>query len=222
MRGPSVAGATVLRMGLRVGLPVVLLAGLLTAGCAGPDGAGDSAGPETAPVSVELDTPALRAVRREAGLAPCRNGPGQPVEGGLPSLELPCFGSPGSVDLATLRGPMVVSVWASWCAPCRRELPILQEFAEASGGRVGVLGIDYADRQTSNAGQLLVSSGVTYPQVADPGGQISGAAPLPRIAGLPFLALVDAEGRVVHQEFRELDDRSDLERLVAEHLGVQP
>lgn len=200
---------------------------LLAAGCAG-GGSGESGGSGQAadPASasrVELDTPALKQVRRQAGLAPCRSGPGRPgraVEGGLPAVRLPCFGADGSVDLATLRGPMVVSLWASWCPPCRRELPILQEFAERRRGTVSVLGIDYTDQQTSNAGDLLLETGVTYPQLADPGGELSGADPLPRIAGLPFLALVDARGRVVHQEFRELDGVGDLDRLVDTHLGA--
>ncbi len=213
--GPAGTGAVV---------PIAILA-MLAAGCADgqPSGPAQTQAVNAPSTQVELDTPELRAVRREAGLEPCRNGPGQvgeAVERGLPSLELPCFGAPGSVDLATLRGPMVVNVWASWCAPCRSELPILQEFAERHAGRVAVLGVDYADRQTTNAGDLLLETGVTYPQVADPGGALSGADPLPRIAGLPFLALVDADGRIVHQEFRELGDRADLERLVEEHLGV--
>lgn len=221
--GRGVAGAALM----------TLLAALLTAGCGGDSGLGSDAGSGTGPnaaepaaaAQVDLDTAELRAVRREAGLDPCRNGPGEPgraAEGGLPPVQLPCFGADGSVDLATLRGPMVVSLWASWCPPCRRELPILQEFAERSGDEVAVLGIDYADQQTSNAGDLLLESGVTYPQLADPGGELSGADPLPRIAGLPFLALVDVDGQVVHQEFRELDDVADLERLVDRHLGVGP
>ncbi len=213
-------------MGARLAGALALV--LVATACAaeGPDGdgSGDGSGAEPAAASsVELDTPELRAVRREAGLAPCRNGPGEPgdaVDGGLPSVELPCFGAAGTVDLATLRGPMVVSLWASWCPPCRRELPIFQRFAERSGEKVTVLGVDYADQQTSNAGELLLTSGVTYPQVADPGGELSGAAPLPRIPGLPFLALVDGDGRIVHQEFREVEEIGELERLVEEHLGV--
>lgn len=199
---------------------LLLLPVLLAAGCAGePEGA---AGQGATASRVALDTPELRSVRREAGLGACRNGPGdagRAVEGGLPALELPCFGSPRSVDLATLRGPAVISLWASWCAPCRDELPVLQDFAERHGDEVTVLGVDYADRQTGNAGDLLLEAGVTYPQLADPGGELQGADPL-RVPGLPGLVLVDAQGRVAHQEYGELDGRAQLERLVAEHLGL--
>lgn len=202
-------------------LAPLALAVLLAAGCAGdPQTAIDRSGPEA---TVQLDTPELRSARREAGLAPCEDGRGEPgtaADGGLPPLELPCFGSPGSVDLATLRGPLVISLWASWCAPCRRELPVIQDFAQRHGDEVAVLGVDYADRQTSSAADLLLRSGVTFPQLADPGGELARADPV-RVPGLPGLVLVDADGRVVHQEFRELEDRADLEQLVVEHLGVR-
>jgi len=208
------------RAGTAAAATVVLA--LLAAGCAGDGSSQEQSRDAAAVTSVELDTPELRDLRREARLEPCRSGPGRPggsPEGGLPALELPCFGAPGSVDLSTLRGPMVISVRASWCAPCRRELPVLQDFAERHAEEVQVLGIDYADRQTSNAGELLVETGASYPQLADPGGELEGADSV-RVPGLPGLVLVDAEGRVVHQEFRELEGRADLERLVGEHLGV--
>jgi thiol-disulfide isomerase/thioredoxin len=115
---------------------------------------------------------------------------------------------------------MVVNLWASWCGPCREELPILQRFSQEYDGRVAVLGIDYEDVQPKAALELARDSGVTYPLLADPQASLSGAAPFPALRGLPFLALVDADGDVVHSEFVAIGSTSELERLVEEHLGV--
>jgi thiol-disulfide isomerase/thioredoxin len=115
---------------------------------------------------------------------------------------------------------MVVNLWASTCGPCRHEMPILEDFHEQYGDRVQVIGIDYQDVQTEAAMELVRQTGATYPLLADPQSELSGAAPFPVLRGLPFLALVDAQGRVVHQEFTVVESRRQLVGLVDRHLGT--
>jgi thiol-disulfide isomerase/thioredoxin len=141
--------------------------------------------------------------------------------GGLPQVTLPCLGGGRDVDLSSLRGPMVVNLWASWCGPCRKEMPILQDFHERYDDRVQVIGIDYQDVQTQAALDLVKETGVTYPLLADPQSALSGAAPFPVLRGLPFLALVDTDGRVVHREFTIIESRRQLAGLVDRHLGIR-
>ena len=191
-------------------LPVLLL--LLLTGCTG------AAAPGAA--RIDVDTPALREAKVAAGVEPCVPGEAEPVDGGLPAVTLPCFGGGPAVELSALRGPLVVNLWASWCAPCREEMPLLQDFHEQYGEQVPVLGVDYQDAQPGAAMELAADSGVTYPLLADPQAALDDAAPFPRISGLPFLALVDGDGRVVHREFVALTSRRQLEDLVEEHLGV--
>lgn len=190
---------------------VVLLTGCGTASV-GPSAPGAA--------RVEVDTPALRAAKADAGVEPCRPGSGAAVDGGLPLVTLACFGGGPDVDLSTLRGPMVVSLWASWCGPCRKEMPVLQSFFADHGDTVGLLGVDYQDVQTEAAMELVTESGVTYPLLADPNGDLDRAAPFPSLRGLPFLALVDADGKVVHQEFTIITSEQQLVDLVEQHLGV--
>lgn len=170
---------------------------------------------------VEVDTAHLQQLKAEAGVEDCAPGNGEPVDGGLPDVTLPCLGGGPEVDLSTLRGPLVVNLWAGWCAPCRKELPIYQAFHEKYDGRVGVLGIDYNDTQPGAALELVQQTGVTYPLLADPQTKLDGEDPLPRIPGLPMLVLVDEDGVVAHQEFVVIERLTQLERLVEEHLGVR-
>lgn len=195
-------------------LAAVLAAVLVLSGCS-------SGGVPSAPsAKTDVDTPALRALKRQAGVQDCRPGTGTPVDGGLPPVTLPCLGGGPDVDLASLRGPMVISVWASWCGPCRREMPILEAFHQQYAGKVAVLGVDYQDPQTEAAMKLVRQTGATYPLLADTQGALDRAAPLPHLQGLPFLVLVAADGTIAHQEFTVLDSEQQLTDLVHRYLGV--
>ena len=145
-------------------------------------------------------------------------GEGDPVEGGLPAVTLPCLGGGPAVALSALRGPLVVNVWASWCGPCREEMPVLQEFHATHGNEVPVLGVDFQDPNTGLAIEQLAERGVTYPSVADTEAVLK-AEPL-RATALPLTALVDEDGVVVRVLPMELESVGELEALVREHLGV--
>ena len=195
------------------GVAALLLAALLLSGCTDSPGAGLTA-------KVDVGAKDVRDLKAKTDVAPCRPGPGKLVGGGMPDVTLPCLGGGQDVDVASLRGPMVVNLWASWCGPCRHEMPIIQSFHRKYGDRVPVLGIDYQDVQPLAAMELAQKSGVTYPLLADPQAALSAANPLPVIQGLPMLVLVDQDGRIAYQAFVEVKSLGQLEDLVRSKLGV--
>ena len=138
----------------------------------------------------------------------------------LPSVELAGFDGGRPVDLAEVRGPAVVSFWASYCTPCRKEMPVLEAFHQEHGDRVDLIGIDYQDHDLDKARELVERTGVTYPLYADQPGDLNARAPFPVLRGLPFMAFVDADGQLVHQEYVIIKTSDQLEDLVEEHLGV--
>ena len=193
-------------------LAVAVLA-LLLAACAGPD--------STAPGAAKIDVGAhdLVAYKAKTDIPTCAPGQGDAVDGGLPDVTLPCLGGGPSVDLASLRGPMLVNLWASWCAPCRKEMPALEAVHRQYGDKLTVLGIDYTDAQPGAALQLAVASKVTYPLLADPQSALLGKDPFGARIGLPVTALVDADGKVVHVEAGS-QTKAGFAALVREHLGL--
>lgn len=191
-----------------------LAAAVLLAGCSGGE---SPIVPD--PPRIDVDTQELREAKAAAGIEDCVPGEAEPVEGGLPEIVLPCFGGGPDVDLSTLRGPLVLNLWASWCGPCRRELPVLQEFHDQHGEQVPVLGVDFQDPATGLAMELLAERGVTYPSVADTGGELAATAL--RITAMPTTVLVAEDGTVAKVLPLELETVEELEDLVAEHLGVQ-
>ena len=67
--------------------------------------------------------------------------------------------------------PVVVNVWASWCAPCRTEMPLLSRAAKTYEGRVTILGV--ASRDDPDAAQAFLDDlDIAYPNVFDVDGSI--------------------------------------------------
>lgn len=202
-------------------LSAAVAAGLLLSACAPTTEDGPDKG-MTAPAGrvADVDTPALRKLKATTEIPPCEPGEGEAVEGGLPDLTLPCLGGGQAVNLGSLRGPMVVNLWAHWCGPCKTEMPIYADFHERHGDRVAVLGIDFNDQRPDWALQLARRSGTDYPQLADPGTELIGPVVAPS-SGLPIHILVDEEGRIAHKVATPITSRKQLEELVTDHLGVR-
>lgn len=101
-------------------------------------------------------------------------------------------------QLLALRGhPVVVNMWASWCGPCRAELPFLQREAVARGAEVAFLGINVNDARGA-AKQLAAQYPMPYPSFEDPRSNLLGRY---KSQGLPTTAFYDARGKltIVHQ-----------------------
>lgn len=109
----------------------------------------------------------------------------------LPELSLPCFTGGEQVALTSVRGPAVINFWASWCGPCRTELPVMQRLADRAQGRLTVLGVDTGDSRDAGA-SFAADKRVTMPTLVDEDKKLYTA-----LAGraLPMTVFVDAQGR---------------------------
>ncbi len=181
--------------------------GLLTSACTGAEDA--DAGEATAAPTTTWSAP----------LQACPDQPDAAAAGPetLPPVALPCPGG-GELDLGRAPGvPTVVNLWASWCPPCREELPLVQELADAAAGRVGVLGVVSKDG-VPQADSFAVDSGVIFPTAYDRDGQLMDGL---GINVLPFTYFLDAGGALVHTQVGPVTSLEEFRGLVAEHLGVQ-
>jgi cytochrome c biogenesis protein CcmG/thiol:disulfide interchange protein DsbE len=126
-------------------------------------------------------------------------------------------GGPGFVLPDDLAGrPLVLNVWASWCVPCRKEMPAFQSVFVQARGKVGFLGVDYLD-EAGAARRLVADTGVTYPLAADPKGtEVSKLG----ITALPTTLFFSADGVLRGRRFGELNAER-LRAAIGRYLGQE-
>lgn len=151
-------------------------------------------------------------------LKPCPSVESRPpVAKALPDVSLPCLGKGPDTRLADLRGPLVINVWAQWCAPCREEAPFLAELHRKAGSKLKMLGIDYIDTRPDLAVKFAVEQHWDYPHLVDREKQTQQGL---KIGGPPLTAFVDKSGAVVYVHRKPFTSQQELDQLVQDKLGV--
>lgn len=141
-------------------------------------------------------------------------GNGQPAPGwSLPALS----GQRRTVALRQFSGrPVVVNFWASWCAPCRAEMPALERVSRLLAGRVAFAGLDTQDQPAAGIA-FARKAGATYPLA------VAGLRTWTDygVTALPATFFVSAEGTVVGVDFGGMTQDSLL-RLIRQLYGITP
>jgi thiol-disulfide isomerase/thioredoxin len=128
----------------------------------------------------------------------------------LPEIRLP--GIDGAVhSLTDWKGrPLVVNFWATWCDPCRREIPLLKTLRhEHAGDRLEIVGIavDYPDEVRKYA----QTHGIDYPLLVGDEGGLEAVNAFGMETVLPFSVFADRQGRIVTLKVGELhQDEAEL------------
>ena len=165
------------------------------------------------PDEISSTTAADRTVTPAATAPRCEELPDEVVtasDDALPALTLACLGPGPDVSLDRLTGrPTLLNLWATWCLPCREEMPLLQEAFVRYGQDVRFLGVDTQD-SPEGAASLVSDLGIGYPQVLDPDGELLSAL---GVRGLPVTLAIDESGRIVARSVGELDAQ-ELQQLV--------
>lgn len=114
-----------------------------------------------------------------------------------------------SGHIADDRRPVILNFWATWCIPCRAEMPALQAYAE-SHPELLILGIA-TESEESEAKEFAASVGAHYPLAIDHSGVIVNRF---KVGALPTTVLISPQGTIAGTVFGELNSQ-DLDRLVS-------
>ena len=108
------------------------------------------------------------------------------------------------VTLSHLRGkPAIINFWATWCPPCRRELPALQAAYNAHQDEVGFVAVDVKENQ-AQVEAFVAELGLTFPIALDTDGQVADV--IYEVRGIPTTLFIDANGVVAARHVGPLDE----------------
>ncbi len=129
--------------------------------------------------------------------------PSVDVEAGdrLPDVALVSLDGTTTTSLADIEGPAVVNLWATWCAPCRREIPDFEEVHLARGDEVRFVGVNIGE-DAGDAASFLADVGATYEQWLDPEGY---AVTELRTSTMPVTLVLAADGTVSTRHLGPMD-----------------
>lgn len=192
------------RRGARTLWVVLAALAVVVAACSGSGSDDEAAAPE----------PADAAADDDAGATDSDTATGD--SSGIGELVFLTDGGEES-SLSEFYGqPLVVNFFASWCAPCRAELPDFEEVHVAAGDRVQIVGVSH-DIDESSWKSLIDEVGVTFPTVFQPNQEIWESLDL---FGMPSTVLITPDGEVVHV-FQGPLNATLLTELIGEHLAVE-
>lgn len=192
------------------GAGAVAVSALVLVGCAAPSGNAE-------PVPHQSSTSAYEGPRLDEPVldVPCTRG-GSAEEVPLMTSELPrvvlgCLGPGPAVDTADLSGQItVLNFWASWCDPCREEMPMLASVAEESGDSVRFIGVNTKDEPEA-AADFLEATGVRFEQLYDPDGEL--LRQLRTVQGLPVTLVLDIDGARTLTHIGQIDEDTLVDAL---------
>ncbi len=130
----------------------------------------------------------------------------------MSDLRLP----PNKISLGPYLGrPVVLNFWASWCVPCRTEMPAFAQVAGEFAQRVVFVGVDVQDTRAS-ALNFARTARVGYPLASDPDASITARYD---VVGFPTTVLIGANGRIVANHPGPLS-AANLRSLIGPTVGT--
>ena len=128
-----------------------------------------------------------------------------------------CVDGSKGLALESLRGPMVVNVWGSWCASCLDEIPDFVGFYAKAKGKVSLVGVAVEESSPENSKRFIVNNGITWPNYYDRDSKSRGYFGM----GVPVTWFIAPDGEVKYKKIGIIKSEAELISLTEKHLGIK-
>lgn len=134
-----------------------------------------------------------------------------------PGAPAPAFqlhsASSSDLSLGDLKGQVVlINFWASWCGPCRQEMPVLEQlYKKYKAAGFTLLGVN-VEPKSADAEGFLKATPVSFPILFDPDSKVSR---LYEVSGMPSTVILDRSGKVryVHHGYKPGEESEYLDQI---------
>ena len=132
------------------------------------------------------------------------------------NIEIPCIDGKISVLLSQIKGPALINVWASWCEPCREEIPIFNKLYRLNAGKIQIIGIDVEEKNKEVGIKFALEMGMNWPQLFD-----NKRKTVPIFGtGIPVTLFIDKEGNIVYKKIGSIDNFPEITSLIKDKIKL--
>ena len=135
-------------------------------------------------------------------------------------LEMPCLDGSSVINFHSIKGPIIVNVWGSWCEGCREEMPYLVDLYATDSfvnGKIKLLGIDVEESTLDAGPNFIKSHSMTWPHLLD----IDSKSKFVFGMGVPVTWFIDANGDVIYKHIGAYRTKKELFGHVEKYFKVK-
>ena len=135
-------------------------------------------------------------------------------------LEMPCLDGSLIINFHSIKGPIIINVWGSWCEGCREEMPYLVDLYSTepfTSGRIKLLGIDVEESTLDAGPNFIKSHSMTWPHLLD----IDSKSKFVFGMGVPVTWFIDANGDVIYKHIGAYRAKKELYDQVEKYFKVK-
>ena len=135
-------------------------------------------------------------------------------------LEMPCLDGSLIINFHSIKGPIIINVWGSWCEGCREEMPYLVDLYSTepfTSGRIKLLGIDVEESTLDAGPNFIKSHSMTWPHLLD----IDSKSKFVFGMGVPVTWFIDANGEVTYKHIGAYRTKKELFDHVEKYFKVK-
>ena len=138
----------------------------------------------------------------------------------IEELKLSCIDGLSEINYHSIKGPIIINVWASWCTGCKEEMPYFVDlYANPifKSGEIKLLGIDVDEKNAYSGPNFIKSHGMSWPHLEDS----DSRSKLVFGPGVPVTYFLDKSGEVIHKHIGAYRSKSQLYEAVEKYFKVK-
>ena len=135
-------------------------------------------------------------------------------------LKLSCIDGSSEINYHSIKGPIVINVWASWCTGCKEEMPYFVDLYANSifkSSEIKLLGVDVDEKNADSGPNFIKSHGMSWPHLED----TDSRSKLIFGPGVPVTYFLDKSGEVIHKHIGAYRSKSQLYEAVEKYFEVK-